>query len=85
MTEHPQFCDAHKRWFRDECDWCAVDAEIAQSHKRWQTAWAYAVVLTAHSGCGHLITDVIPLPDGRKMTILELQMMAFALEHEAIL
>lgn len=90
MTEWPKFCDAHKRWFTgDECDWClheiASRAEYEQWKARWENGFAYAVILTAHVDCGHLITDLVPLPNGEKMSILDLQMAAFAGEHKEIL
>lgn len=79
MATFPGFCDFHKRWFTGSCDYCDRDEEIALSHKH--TAAKYAALLAPHAEHGHLSNQKMTLPDGRTMTIADLQDYIWNLEH----
>lgn len=80
MNEFPKFCDFHKRWFNGRsCDYCERDTLIAKA-KGHDAAW-YARMLAPHADCGHLLTTEMLLPDGRSITVGDMQDLIWSLEH----
>ena len=80
-----QFCNSHKRWFNDQCDYCEREERERLSRSTlYKTARDWSILLAVHAECNHLITDVLLCADGYHRTVLHLQLLAFEAEHAEV-
>ena len=81
MAEFPKFCDFHKRWYTPpaQCDYCEYDEFAAKT--RGLSAAYYTRLLAQHVDHGHTLSTPMLMPDGRKLTIQDLQDLIWSLEH----